>query len=390
LFHHDHRDYNEAASDAAKKARQRLEAQIEAGRQKALAVIDKVIDETPRDKIVRVGAIEFDVKERPDRILATYERGQNGPRSQADGDLVINAAENGWERLHRNALGQMAERANMPMAYVNHLENQGKWGKKLLADNLRELFMHKESTEKYLLRSVHNEVRGFLSNRFRRLDTKQLLETATGAFRDLGMVPVDGIGTDTRVRIRALLPVVFEPVPNEIVAYGVTWGNSDYGNGAHVLQLFCLRLWCTNYASLESVLREIHLGARLDENTTWSDRTYKLDTERSVSMLDDALKSSLSPDKVNAMNALIVKADEEKVSPVQVNDYLKRNLTKGLAEQVKDAFASADIENLPPGQNKWRLSNALSWIAGKVEDKEQALDLQQLAGRVLENVKQAA
>jgi hypothetical protein len=388
LFHHDGRSYEEAASAAAKRARQQLEAQIEKGREKALQIIDKIIDEQPKDKIVRVGALEFDVKDKPDR-LATYERGQRGPRMQADADLVINAAENGWERLHRNALGQMAERAGIPMAYINHLENQGKWGKKLLADNLRELFGHKDQ-EKYLLRSVHDEVRGFLSNKFRRLDTKQLLETATKAFTELGMVPVDGVGTDTRVRLRALLPIVFEPVPNEIVAYGVTWGNSDFGNGAHVLQMFVMRTWCTNYASMESILREIHLGSRLDENMAWSDKTYRLDTQRSTSMLDDALKSALSPDKVNTMNALIAKADEEKVSPTQVNDYLKKNLTKGLAEQVKEAFASADIENLPPGQNKWRLSNALSWIAGKVEDKEQALDLQQLAGKVLENVKQAA
>lgn len=62
LFHHDHTDYNEAASVAAKKARQGLEAQIEAGRQKALAIIDKVIDETPIDKVVRVDRLEFDAR----------------------------------------------------------------------------------------------------------------------------------------------------------------------------------------------------------------------------------------------------------------------------------------------------------------------------------------
>jgi hypothetical protein len=277
----------------------------------------------------------------------------------------------------------MAERANMPMAYVNHLENQGKWGKKLLADNLRELFMHKESTEKYLLRSVHNEVRGFLSNKYRRLDTKQLIDTATRTFMELGIVPVDGVATDTRVMLRALLPIVFEPVPNEIVAYAISWSQSDYGAGAHALQISIMRTWCTNYASMETLLREIHLGARLDENVVWSDRTYKLDTERSTSMLSDAIQSALSPAKVEAMNTLIAKADQEKVSPTQVNDYVKKNLTKGLADQVKDAFVSADIEMLPPGSTVWRLSNALSWVAGKIEDKNQAMELQNLAGKIL-------
>lgn len=388
LFHHDHRNYEEAASAAAKRARQQLEAQIEKGREKALQIIDKIIDEQPKDKIVRVGAIEFDVKDKPDR-LATYERGQRGPRMQADADLVINAAENGWERLHRNALGQMAERANMPMAYINHLENQGKWGKKLLADNLRELFGHKDQ-EKYLLRSVHDEVRGFLSNKYRRLNTKHLIETATGTFQALGMVPVDGVGTDTRVRLRALLPIVFEPVPNEIVAYGVDWGQSDFGNGAHVLSAFMLRLWCTNFGTTQSLLREVHLGTRLSEDITWSDKTYKLDTQRSVSMLEDTIKGALSPAKVEEMNAIIKKADEEKVESGQVDAFLKKHLNKGMAEKVSEAFRSNDVEMLPAGNTKWRLSNALSWVAQKVENKEDTLDLQRLAGKVVEDLQKAA
>ena len=378
LYHHDHRNYEEAASAAAKQARQRLESQIDAGTKRALAVIDKVIDETPRDKIVRVGALEFDVK----------SDGGMGAREEANPRLMVNAADNGWETLHRNALGQMAERANIPMAYINHLEAQGKWGKKLLADNLRELFGHKDDKERYLLRSVHNEVRGFLSNKYRRLNTQELIETATKVFQEMGMVPIDGVGTDTRVRIRALLPVVFEPVPNEIVAYGADWGQSDFGNGAHVLSAFMLRLWCTNFGTTQSLLREVHLGTRLSDDITWSDKTYKLDTQRSVSMLEDTIKGALSPDKVKEMNALVAKADQEKVESSQVDAYLKKHLTKGMAEKVSEAFRSNDVEMLPPGNTKWRLSNALSWVAQKVEDKEQTLDLQRLAGKVMEDVQE--
>lgn len=386
LFHHDGRSYDEAASDAAKRARKHLEEQIEAGKAKALAVIDKVIDETPTDKIVRVDRLEFDAKPNGQQV-AVYEGRK--PRTIEGADLVINPAENGWERLHRNALGQMAERAGIPMSYISTLENQGLWGKKLIAENLRQLFDHK-ADEKYLLRSVHDEVRGFLSNKYRRLNTQQLIETATKAFRELGLVPVDGIGTDTRIRIRALLPVVFEPVPGEVICYGLDWGQSDFGNGAHVASAFMDRLWCTNTGVMHSQLREVHLGARLTEDIAWSDRTYKLDSDRSASMLEDMIRGALSPAKVEEMNALIVRADAEKVESKDVDAYLKKNLTKGLAEKVSEAFRSNDVEMLPAGNTKWRLSNALSWIAQKVEDKEQTLDLQRLAGQVVEGLQKAA
>lgn len=62
---------------------------------------------------------------------------------------------------------------------------------------------------------------------------------------------------------------------------------------------------------------------------------------------------------------------------------LKDALGVGQAQTVIDAYKSADIEMIPAGNNAWRLSNAISWIAGKEADGEKKLDLMKLAGRVL-------
>lgn len=99
------------------------------------------------------------------------------------------------------------------------------------------------------------------------------------------------------------------------------------------------------------------------------------------------IKGALSPAKVEEMNGLIVRADAEKVESKDVDAFLKKHLSKGMAEKVSEAFRSNDVEMLPSGNTKWRLSNALSWVAQKVEDKEDTLDLQRLAGQVVEEVK---
>jgi len=42
-----------------------------------------------------------------------------------------------------------------------------------------------------------------------------------------------------------------------------------------------------------------------------------------------------------------------------------------------------DVELLPAGNTSWRLSNAVSWLAGQVEDGERRLELEKVAGQLV-------
>jgi hypothetical protein len=156
--------------------------------------------------------------------------------------------------------------------------------------------------------------------------------------------------------------------------------NSDYGHGALSIRLFLLRLWCTNYAIADECLRNVHLGARLPEDMTFSQKTYELDTATTVSAVQDIVGSCLSPDNVNRILAGVKAANEQGVDPAGIKAFLKRTLTKAQAAQVTEAFTSADIQNLPPGQTAWRLSNAISWVAGHEENEGRKLEMQQVSG----------
>lgn len=42
-----------------------------------------------------------------------------------------------------------------------------------------------------------------------------------------------------------------------------------------------------------------------------------------------------------------------------------------------------DETHVPRGQNKWRLSNAVSWVAGQTADENRRLELQTVAGELV-------
>jgi hypothetical protein len=67
-----------------------------------------------------------------------------------------------------------------------------------------------------------------------------------------------------------------------------------------------------------------------------------------------------------------------------LDEQLRKVLTKGEVDAVVQTFNSPDVENLPPGNSKWRLSNAISWVAGTLVDADRKLDLMRLAGSVVE------
>lgn len=366
LTHHDStRTYAEAASDAAKHARGIMESKIEAGRASATALFERVFAQVPDDKIVRAQALKFDI---------------------APGVPGLNVGFGTEETrgIHRHALGQMASKASVPGAYLAELvQSEGPWQGALAAHILNEHFSKGVDAERYLLRSVEGEVRGFLSDRYRRLDSRPLLEAFAEECQVVGAVPVDGTGSDTRVTMKAFLPMVFEPVPNEVMCLGIEWGNSDFGAARHTVRPMIWRLWCTNKATLEDSLAQVHLGRVLSDDIEFSARTYDFDTKTSVSALRDVVRGLLAPAKVSMMLEGIKQANEKRVDWKQLKTKLARRLLKSELQAAEEAFESEDVVNLPVGKSVWRASNALSWLAGKSTDADRKLELERFAGEIL-------
>lgn len=368
LTHHSIKDYSEAASEAAKLAKVKMEEIIHAGERSAADVIESVSNMVIKDRLSESKKIQFT------------------PVGADSMEVYLKGLDEAY-KLHPFALTQSMIRAGIPN--VNKFQElmfmHGKVGNELLAHNLNILFGQSEKTN--LIRTVESEVRGLLSDRFRRMDARPLLEKFVEGCKVIGARPIEGFVEDTRVVLRAVLPVVFEPVPNEVMLFGYEWRTSDFGHGAHCMNLWMKRLWCTNHAILDEALRQIHLGKKLDESINFSQETVNLNTASTASQLYDTVISMLSPTRVEFYLEGIKELSDEKVTPTAIKAFLEKKFSKLEREKIIEQFNSADIEMMPAGANKWRLSNAISWVANEVDNMDRKLYYQQVAGDMVKRPK---
>lgn len=373
MFHHDSRDYEAAASEAAAEGRRRMEKIIEGGRAKAASVIEGVLGRVISDTVTPATLVR----------LAHSD----------DGGDFLSAA--GVERpLHPYAKGQLLDGVGFPRSFAAKLSDEAgglMWGKAAVANVVNEVLVHR-TKDRHLVRCEGDTVKGFLSDRFRRLDSRPMVDSFCGACDELGLVPIDGVASDTKCRVRAVVPQVFEPIPNEVMLFGAELGNSDYGDGGLVVNLWTMRVWCTNLAVAEKCLRTVHLGARLPDNVSFAEDTYRRDAEATALAVRDITRSVVSPDRVNRMLKVIAAAGEKEIREVGgIDKILGRTLEKGEMALVKGVYESEDVVNLPPGNTLWRLSNAVSWVAqGKGVNADRKIELQHLAGKIVCGDKEAA
>lgn len=373
MIHHDSRAYDIAVGDTAKRFQQQLEETIQKSQSSALSVIEKVTSEIPKDRIAHTESLEFSID------------------GEAEGTLLVglrNRKAKGYfqERLHKHALNQVTERAGIPGMFVTRLLEKP-YGRELLVDNLTTIFQ-KEPDQKLLIRSVNRQVRGVLSDKFRLMDSAPIIEAFSKACSTIGAVPIEGVGGDLRWAVKAILPWVFQPAAKkgqeELISFGVQLANSDFGAGALSVNVFLTRIICTNYATLEQVMRKTHLGRRLGDDLEFSRETYEADTKTQVLAVRDTVHQMLAPDKVRMLVGKIGEALDARIDPKQAWAELpKMGLLKGEVEGVKELFNNAGVEELPIGTSPARLANAISWFAKSVPTAERRLELEQLAGKLM-------
>lgn len=358
LHHHHNTDYQDQADKAVAFARQKINDIIANGSARAQQTLRMLSEEIPTDIIMDGEKISWEVRDQPYAKIGDREF-----------------------TLHNHALQQVCSKAGMPITYWRSLEKKGDdWSRKLMEHNLNQLYSHGDG--RYLIRCVNDQVRGFLSDSYKRYDSRKLIESFVQAVQRHKAVPVNGYYMDTKVAIKAMLPQTFEPVKNEVLGIGLCLQTSDFGDGAFSISMFAMRLWCTNFAMSENALRKVHLGSKLPDDLSLSARTYELDTQTLASMTNDIVDVCLT-DKVDNLLEAVKEASEQEVSWNQVNNFLKKKLNKKEVEHVVTAMKSPDTYNMPEGQTAWRLSNALSWCAQSLEDESKSLDYMKMAGEAI-------
>src|SRR5262245_4979147 len=96
----------------------------------------------------------------------------------------------------------------------------------------------------------------------------------------------------------------------------------------------------------------------------YSERTYELDAQATVSALKDVIQRQVDAEQLQ-QHMEIRRANDRSVDASQAREMLRKALQKHEADSVVEAYNSPNTVNMPAGNSMWRLSNAISWVAGK-------------------------
>lgn len=309
-----------------------------------------------------------------------------------EGDqLMLNMPE-GEFSLHNNAVGQLADRMGVPTRYLKQLAAGEPWQRSLAAQILNQ---HSDWTQRnrVLIRAVGMQVRGVLSDSYRRLNSVQILTAFVEAAAGQGAVVSDAYMNDTKVWAETILPepIVIPTAKNgDVVIFaGARFSTSDYGDGAVDMRAFMLNGACLNGMVRESVMKQVHLGGRLPDNLSLSQHTYELDTRTTVSAVRDLTNGLFSADNIREKAYEIQGASEMEVDLEREIKKLTKDggLLKAEGQEVEKLLMKNDPEDGVQGASTlWKLTQAITAHA-RTLTPERSRELHEISGHLLSRVK---
>ena len=312
----------------------------------------------------------------------------------ANGSLRMDMPD-GQFTLHDNAIGQLADRMGIPQRYLRGLASGEPWARQLAATLLNE---HSGWTQRsrVLVRTVGKQVRGVLSDSYRRLNSVEILTAFVQEAADQGAVISDAYMNDTKIWAETILPTPLT-VPTakngDVVIFArARFSTSDYGDGAVDMRAFLLNGACLNGMVRESVMKQVHLGSKLPDNLQLSQQTYELDTKTTVSAVRDLTKGLFSKDNLMKKAIEIQGASEMEVDFEHELKRLTRDggLLKQEGKEVEKILMRNDPEDgVQGGATLWKLTQAITAHARELSP-ERSRELHELSGQLLNRVKVTA
>lgn len=312
----------------------------------------------------------------------------------ANGSLRMDMPD-GQFTLHDNAIGQLADRMGIPQRYLRGLASGEPWAKQLAATLLNE---HSGWTQRsrVLVRTVGTQVRGVLSDSYRRLNSVEILTAFVQEAAQQGAVISDAYMNDTKIWAETILPTPLTvPTANNgdvVIFAGARFSTSDYGDGAVDMRAFLLNGACLNGMVRESVMKQVHLGSKLPDNLQLSQQTYELDTKTTVSAVRDLTKGLFSKDNLMKKAIEIQGASEMDVDFEHELKRLTRDggLLKQEGKEVEKILMRNDPEDgVQGGATLWKLTQAITAHARELSP-ERSRELHELSGQLLNRVKVTA
>jgi hypothetical protein len=281
---------------------------------------------------------------------------------------------------------QIAEFCGIPKLYYDRMRGTLP---ELLIQNVQAWFAQKG--ERRLLRTLDGDIRAVLSDRYRPLDNFDLVTAILPPLMESGAKLVSQSITENKLYIKAITPkVLFEIKPGDMVQAGIVIQNSETGMGRLSVLPFTLRLICTNGMVHESFgTRKTHLGGRMNPAgegeipEEWlRDETRQADDKAFFMKVQDVVRGSFDEAKFATIAGKLREATERKIEadPIKVVEVTSKRFL------LNDAERTATLTALLAGNDltQWGLSQAITQMAGGVEDYDRSTALEVSGAQVVE------
>lgn len=298
--------------------------------------------------------------------------------------------------VSEHAHKQIAARLNIPSRYYL----------RLLADH-RDLVVHQVNAlferepAARLFRTLDGTLRAFLSDRYLRLDNKDVLEQTLPAIVK-GEMETKLLSTnvgENKMHMKVLFTgdeLAHEVTSRtkdgspRIIRPGFRMSNSETGSGTLAIEGFFFDGYCLNgcvFGKIDAFsFKRTHLGGRLVEGTDFqviSDESRELEDKAIISQVSDVMKSMANPEfaqkMVDRLKATTQTGDVQ--SPVNAVDLAIKELD--LREDEKESILTTFIEDRDYSQ--WGLASAITQVANQeVTSYERSCELENVGATVID------
>jgi len=289
--------------------------------------------------------------------------------------------------LHDHALGQIGDKFGVPPQYLRRISRGRPWQRNLATTTMQEHALNVER-DRVLIRNVEGQTRGFLSDRYRRINSMEIFIAFLLAAKESGCVLVGAHSAETTGWMEVVNPqiVEFDTPKNgrNYGAIGMRIRSSDFGDGALEMYLFMKLVKCMNGIVGDRQLWEKHLGGRIPENFKISEDTQRKDTAAKAALVRDVMEQVGTPALTNGLIGKIQDASAVEIDlKKEVEKLPKLGLTIAEAQMVEKALLENKSEdNLQGSPTLWKLVNGLTAVARDAEPLR-GRELEQIAGSLL-------
>ena len=282
--------------------------------------------------------------------------------------------------LRHIAHRQLATHTGIPAKYYDRMPTD------LKAMNVNHWLMNEPSQR--MVRVMDNEVRAFMSDRYRTLDNFDLASAILPTLREVPEMEIVSCElTESRTYIKALFPKIEGEVGvGDPVQSGVVISNSEVGQGSLRVEPLVYRLICLNGMISAWSQKKYHIGKVQGEEDLaaeiYRDETKEADDKAFWMKVQDTVRASVDQSSFDKIVAEMRRTKDMKFEsdPVAVVERAANKFAFNETEQggvLAHLITGGDL-------SAYGLLNAITRTSQDVDSYDRATELERIGGQIIE------